>query len=412
VRRPLLPLALIVLSVVLNVLAAVSARADIVRILDKDQEAAQARVDLIRQAHEKIEVLYFIAKDDRVSAAMLQLMRDARRRGVSVRMVIDGSFRRIPKAILTHLRDEGVLIRTYHPFDLRHLTWVNHRMHDKLIVVDGKRYITGGRNLDESYFGLSKKTNYRDIDIYVDGASAADAQRRFEDVWSSRDVASLHGHVTRRATRGAAEHLGDALVEMAHSGFIDLGPARDWSKGAIEVGPVQFLGGHGIGGDMTPLLTAANQSIVIESPYFIPPQFLRDLLLKKLAEGVRITVVTNSVRSTDGLLPQAGYLKYRDMLARAGIDFHEYKGPDCLHGKVIIVDGHVAMVGSYNIDPRSEYLNTEVMAIADDAQLARDLQDRIDRHIGNAWTPATAPPAPALRLFAIDLFMPILEHQL
>ena len=400
------------LAFAITLLVPFSARADLVRILDKDQEAAQARVDLIRQAHDRIEVLYFIAKDDRVSAAMLQLMRDARRRGVSVRMVIDGSFRRIPKGVLTHLRDEGVLIRTYHPFDLRHLTWVNHRMHDKLIVVDGKRYITGGRNLDESYFGLSKKTNYRDIDIYVDGASAAAAQQRFEQVWNSKDVALLHGHVTHRAKRNAAEHLGDSLAEMAHSGFIDLGPARDWSKSAIEVGPVQFFGGHGIGGDMTPLLETAKESIVIESPYFIPPRFLRDLFLKKLAEGVRITVVTNSVKSTDGLLPQAGYLKYRGSLARAGIDFHEYKGPDCLHGKVIIVDGHLAMVGSYNIDPRSEYLNTEVMAIADDAELAHDLQRRIDKHIDNAWTAATAPPAPALRLFAIDLFMPILEHQL
>ena len=400
------------LAFALTVLFSVSARADLVRVLDKDKDAAQARVDLIRQAKDRIEVLYFIAKDDRVSAAMLQLMRDARRRGVSVRMVIDGSFRRIPKAVLAHLRDEGVLIRTYHPFDLRHLTWLNHRMHDKLMVVDGKRYITGGRNLDESYFGLSRKINYRDIDVYVDGASAADAERRFEQVWNSRDVAILHGHVTQRSKRDAAEHLGDALTEMAHSGFIDIGTPRDWSAGAMEVGPVQFFAGHEIGADMTPLIAAAKESIVIESPYFIPPRFFRALLLKKLAEGVRVTVVTNSVRSTDGLLPQVGYLKYRGSLARAGIDFHEYKGPDCLHGKVIVVDGRVTMVGSYNIDPRSEYLNTEVMAIAENEDLARALQERIEGHIENAWTIFTAPHPPELPALAIQMFMPVLEHQL
>jgi len=396
----------------LVVLLAAAARADIVRILDKDQQAAQARVDLIRSAKDRIEVLYFIAKDDRVSAAMLQLLRDARRRGVSVRMVIDGTFRRIPKGILAHLRDEGVVIRTYHPFDLRHLNWIDHRMHDKLIVVDGKRYITGGRNLDESYFGLSPKINYRDIDIYVDGDSAVDAERRFEQVWDSKDVAALHGHVTRRAKRDATEHLGDSLNEMVRSKFIDLGTPRDWSEGALHDGPVQFVAGHGIGVYLTPLMAAAKESIVIESPYFIPPRFLRELLLKKLADGVRITVVTNSVRSTDGLLPQVGYLKYRGSLARAGIDFHEYKGPDCLHGKVILVDGRIAMVGSYNIDPRSEYLNTEVMAIAENEELARDLQQLIDRHIDNAWTIQTAPQAPALRLIAIQMLMPILEHQL
>jgi len=401
------------LALALTLLLSATARADVVRILADDREAAQARVDLIRQAKDSIEVLYFIAKDDRIALAMLQLLRDARRHGVrDVRVVIDGSFRRIPKAVLAHLRDEGVRVRTYHPFDLRHPTWMLHRMHEKIILVDGKRYITGGRNLAESYFGMGRETKYRDLDIYVDGPSAADAERRFEQVWDSRDVADLHGHVTGRSKRDAAQHLGDALEAMTRGGFLDLGPARDWNKGAIDAGPVRFLAGHDIGGDMADRIAAAKESVVIESPYFIPPRFLRELLLKKLAEGVRIVVVTNSVRSTDGLLPQVGYLKYRGELARAGIDFHEYKGPDCLHGKVIIVDGRVAMAGSYNIDPRSQYLNTEVMCVAENEELARALQAAIDRHIENAWTIADAPHAPPVRVWAIRLLLPILEHQL
>jgi putative cardiolipin synthase len=401
------------LAVAFILLLSAGARADVVRILADDREAAQARVDLIRQAHDSIEVLYFIAKDDRMSLAMLQLLRDARRHGVrDVRMVIDGSFRRIPKAVLAHLRDEGVRVRTYHPFDLRHPTWMLHRMHEKIILVDGKRYITGGRNLAESYFGMGHDINYRDLDIYVDGPSAADAARRFEQVWDSRDVADLHGHVTPRARREAAQHLGDALEAMTRSGFLDLGPARDWDKDAIDVGPVRFLAGHDIGGDLADRIAAAKESVVIESPYFIPPRFLRELLLKKLAEGVRILVVTNSVRSTDGLLPQVGYLKYRGELARAGIDFREYKGPDCLHGKVIIVDGRVAMVGSYNIDPRSQYLNTEIMCMAENEELARELQRAIDGHIENAWTIQDAPHAPPVRVWAIRMLLPILEHQL
>jgi len=401
------------LAVALLLLFAATARADVVRILADDREAAQARVDLIRQAHDSIEVLYFMAKDDRVALAILQLLRDARRRGVpNVRMVIDGSFRRIPKAVLAHLRDEGVRVRTYHPFDLRHPTWMLHRMHEKVIVVDGKRYITGGRNLAESYFGMGRDMNYRDLDIYVDGPSAADAQQRFETVWGSRDVADLHGHMTRSSKREAAQHLGDALEALTRSGFIDLGPMRDWNKGTMDVGPVRFLSGHDVGGPMAEYVAAAKQSVIIESPYFIPPRFFRELLLKKLAEGVRIVVVTNSVRSTDGLLPQVGYLKYRGEMARAGIEFHEYKGPDCLHGKVIIVDGRVAMIGSYNIDPRSQYLNTEITCVAENEELARALQGFIDGHIENAWTIDAAPQAAPLRVWAIRMLLPILEHQL
>src|ERR1044071_7959 len=232
-------------AIALILLLAAVCPSDLVRILADDREAAQARVDLIRQAKDRIEILYFMAKDDRVALSILQLLRDARRRGVrDVRVVIDGSFRRIPKAVLSHLRDEGVLVRTYHPFDLRHPTWMLHRMHEKVVLVDGKRYITGGRNLAESYFGMGREMNYRDLDIYVDGPSAAGAEQRFEDVWASKDVADLHGHVTGRGKREAAQHLGDALESLTRSGFIDLGPMRDWNKGALDVGPGRFLGGR------------------------------------------------------------------------------------------------------------------------------------------------------------------------
>src|SRR5437870_9929397 len=141
-------------------LLAAAGKADLVRILDDDREAMQARADIIRQAKTRVTMLYFLARDDRVTLAVLGLLRDARRRGVGdVRAIVDGSFHRIPKAVLAHLRDEGIEVRTYHPFDLHHPTWLLHRMHEKVIVADGERYITGGRNLDESYFGLSRKRN-------------------------------------------------------------------------------------------------------------------------------------------------------------------------------------------------------------------------------------------------------------
>src|SRR5205823_2161368 len=144
-----------------------------------------------------------------------------------------------------------------------------------------------------------------DRDLYVDGASAADADRRFEELWASKDVLRMGLHATRRAKREAAEHLGDALQEMVGSGFIDLGTPRDWSAGRKDIAEVRFVPTPRVGDAVVDALRSAEQSIVIESPYFIPPRFIRELLLDKAAKGVRITVVTNSIRSTDGLLPQA-----------------------------------------------------------------------------------------------------------
>ena len=141
---------------------AAEGRADVLRILDDPREAAQARVDIIQQARGEIDAVYFLARNDRITLTALSLLRDARRRGVgSVRLIVDANFQHIPRPVLGYLRDEGVEVRVYHPISLRHPSWLFRRMHEKFVVVDGKRYIAGGRNLAESYFGLGDEVNFR-----------------------------------------------------------------------------------------------------------------------------------------------------------------------------------------------------------------------------------------------------------
>jgi putative cardiolipin synthase len=399
-----------------------SLHADVVRILDDPHDALQARVDVIQQASGEIGMLYFLARDDRVTLGVLALLRDAKRRGVrDVRVIVDGNFHRIPKAVLAHLRDEGVEVRVYHPLRMRHPSWILRRMHEKVIVADSARYIAGGRNLGEAYFGLAKK-NYVDRDVYVDGASASEADRHFEELWVSPHVAALRVRVSREEKETAGTYLGEVLRDLASAGIIELDTKRDWSADGQDAGTVRFLhdgAGRGhVGGGVAEVLASAQHSIVIESPYFVPPQFLRRLLEKKLAEGVDVRVVTNSFRSTDGALPQAAYLKYRAGLVRRGMEMHEYKGPDVLHAKSIIVDDRYALIGSYNIDPRSQYLNTEIMCVADDEEVASALRASIDAHVANAWTIRRSARGPhvsramTLRLWAARLLLPLLEPQL
>ena len=124
----------------LSLLIVASANADVFRILDDPRDAAQSRVDLIQQARSEIDAVYFLARNDRITLTALALLRDARRRGVdNVRLIVDANSLHIPKAVLAHLREEGVQIRVYHPLTLRHPLWVFTRMHEKLVVVDGQR---------------------------------------------------------------------------------------------------------------------------------------------------------------------------------------------------------------------------------------------------------------------------------
>ena len=407
-------------------LLAASAHADVFRILDDPREAAQARVDVIQQAEREIHALYFLARNDRVTLTALALLRDARRRGVpSVQLVVDANFQHIPKAVLAHLRDEGVEVRVYHPFTLRHPSWLFRRMHEKVVVVDGERYIAGGRNLAEAYFGMAAKKNYVDRDVYVEGESAANADQHFEKVWSSEHVATLKVRVSDAEKKIAAHILDYALCDD----FVQLNTGRNWSDGAKNVDAVNFWhdpvdDGTRVAVRLGDVIRDAKTSIVIESPYLIPSKNVLALLEQKLKEGVYVQIVTNSLRSTDGVLPQAAYLKYRRRLARLGVDVREYKGPDPLHAKSAVIDGRVVLVGSYNIDPRSQNLNTEVMCVVEDEAMAQELLESIDLHLQNAWRihgngrPARVERYPQVsrakkvRLWFARFLLPIVENQL
>jgi len=406
---------------VLLVVVASTSSADVFRVLDDPREAVQARVDIIQQSQREVHALYFLARNDRIALGALALLRDARRRGVgSVRLIVDANFSHIPKAVLAHLRDEGVEVRVYHPMTLRHPNWIFRRMHEKVVVVDGERYITGGRNLAEAYFGLAKK-NYVDRDVYVEGASAADANLHFEKVWTSSNVADLRVRVSAREKERAAEKLTNVLRDLEHSGIVALNTGSNWSEGRKDVGEVRFLhdpqradGGPRVGVRLAEILEAAEKSIVIESPYLVPSKALRDLLERKVKEGVEVTVLTNSLRSCDGVLPQAGYLKYRRRLVRAGIDVREYKGPDMLHAKSAVIDGRVVAVGSYNLDNRSQNLDTEVVCVAVDEEVARELLASMEEHMKNAWTIRGARlPRLSFRVWAVRVLMiPLIENHL
>ena len=409
------------IAAILLLAVTATVHADVYRVLDDDREAVQARVDIIQQSQREVHALYFLARNDRITLGALALLREARQRGVpSVKLIVDANFSHIPKAVLAHLRDEGVEVRVYHPITLRHPSWLFRRMHEKVVVVDNARYITGGRNLAEAYFGMARK-NYVDRDVYVEGESAADADGHFENVWNSRHVADLDVRVSAYRKERAKEALTHALEELQSAGMITLDTKRDWSDGQRDVGKVRFLhdplvpdSGTRVSVHLTELLGSARESIVIESPYLVPPKSIRELLERKVAEGVKVTVLTNSLRSSDGVLPQAGYLKYRRRLVRAGIDVREYKGPDMLHAKTAVIDGRVVLVGSYNLDQRSQNLDSEVVCITEDEEVARTVLASINTHLQNAWTIRGARlPRLSLRVWAMRMMVvPLIENHL
>lgn len=376
------------------------ALADRVRILDTDREALEARAELVLTAREEILAAAFIFGDDPFTLTSLSLLRDAARRGVRVQVIVDAQWNKIPRAVQAHLLAEGIEIREYHPFRLDKLHWVSRRMHDKLTVADGRVMLAGGRNVESPYFGFGrqlKRRNYLDCDLEVEGDAATEARRYFLALWSSREVRPA------RAKADPAELRDAALALDKHKAWLDEqiekarnDPARVPAERA-EVGPVRFLhdpvgrkgADPGVAHALRDLLGSARESAVIESPYLIPSRAFRKTLRQALARGVRVRILTNSLGTTDNLWAQAGYVGHKKDFVREGVELWEYTGPECLHTKAAVIDGETVIVGSYNLDPRSERLNTELALVVEDRALAAEMLAAMDEHLERA-TPIDA----------------------
>jgi putative cardiolipin synthase len=444
--------------------AAGNVRADAVHVLEEAGEAAGARVEMIRRAERSIDAMYFIVGDDSVSLAVLTLLRDAERRGVTVRLVVDGHYNAIPDRVQAHLLREGVEIREYHPFRPWRPSWWTRRLHDKLLIVDGTKLITGGRNIESPYYGRGAEVGRRDYvdrDVFVEGQAASDAKAYFDLLWTGpkvkkTDVAEFRKkRLERRCDllpdergRERCERLrAMALADLeaggrlldSHRALLDaddlLAPASDGgpAAGAREVGEVVFLhdpatgkrGGAGVGLALLDLLDGAQESVVVESPYLVPSRALKRGIRDALARGVDVRVLTNALTATDNLFAQAGYARVKRDVVRWGVDLWEFPGPDCMHAKSAVIDGRLTIIGSFNLDPRSEFLNTEVAVIIDDPATATEVRAVMDARVAQSLRigPSGAPlPGPVVapraglgkrvKLRLLRLIAPFIHKQL
>jgi putative cardiolipin synthase len=368
----------------------------------------QTRLAMVAAATESIDVAYYEIHDDSTTGQFLAALQSASARGIRVRMLSDGHVggNALPKVLVEHLIESGICFRE-RPVDVRYQLEIGRpRLHDKLLIIDHRELLTGGRNLTESYFGIGCQLSI-DRDIYVRGPSAVCAAEYFQQRWNEpqSDQPTLtrteNPRVVKRQShpqwndmdRGQAKAAAIqwlALCAQLPIAARDANPCRlQTEMQTIDDCSVRFLHDFSgrskrtpgsIGPEVLSRLERARDSIDIETPYFAITHRLRSVLVQAARRGVRVRVLTNSLESTDQVLVHAGYTHQRRGMLRAGIELYEYQGRNTLHAKALIIDGATIMVGSYNFDVLSETRNSEVAVLIESRGLAKELMDSMGEH--------------------------------
>lgn len=394
-------------------------------------DAFAVRSVLAAMATRSIDVQYYIWHNDEAGQLLLKDLWEAAQRGVVVRLLLDdmNSSPDLDQVLYRLAEHPNIAVRLMNP--LAHRQWriasiiknplkVNARMHNKSMTIDRQISIIGGRNIGDEYLNQATSTHFADLDVLLVGKVVDEIGESFEEYWNSplafdvQAVAHLDNQQlealikpivfedflkSNNATpneralkiyRDAIENttIGNALLNKTL-------PFR-WTKIELFADPADKLihpkhnRNQHIVRRLQQRLGQPTQDFSAISSYFVPTKQGVDTLVALAKSGVRVRILTNSFDATDVGIVHSGYAHWRKRLLAAGVQIYEIKSTatnqnadenrfwrtkahtsTSLHAKAFAVDGAQVFVGSYNIDPRSANINTELGVLIDDAQFAQ-----------------------------------------
>jgi cardiolipin synthase C len=405
--------------------------------LPEATDAFAARVLLAGAAQRSLDVQYYIWHGDQTGMMLFEAAWLAAERGVRVRLLLDdintGGLDETLAALDAH---PNIELRLYNPFTRRKVRMlnfltdfarVNRRMHNKSLTADNQATVIGGRNVGNEYFGAGNDVLFADLDVLAVGPVVAEVSQQFDLYWNSASAYPATG-LTGAPAPGAAERLQAAFAAMrADPGsrdYLDAVRSARWiadmlagrlefewttvrtvhddpAKTLASTPPKAVL--------MLPQLLQAmgepQRGLDLISPYFVPGAAGTAAIAALARRGVRVRILTNSLAASDVAAVHAGYAKRRVELLQAGVQLFEFKPTGdqehraaqnrehkapggssgaSLHAKTFAVDRDRIFVGSFNFDPRSALLNTELGFVIASPALAGQLAWFFDTEVPKA----------------------------
>lgn len=439
-------------------------------LLDSVDTALSSRLALVDGAQRSLDLQYYAIHADASTEVILQRLREAARRGVRVRILLD-DFNTVGEdaQVLRLAFEPNVQIRLFNPLpgprnnligrvitSLHDVGRMQKRMHNKLFIADNAWGITGGRNLGDRYFGTGDKQNFVDLDVLAAGRIVRDMSASFDRFWNDKlaypvqtlldkeDLEALRkplapastGQLPKPVLPVAAASgtvlptVTQAEANQADRASMDLRTVRlTWAPatllvdepGKIGPGDDEVDAGETVIDGLLNLMQGAQREVLIISPYFVPGARMMAVYEQLRKRGVRIRVLTNSLASNDAPAAHAGYARYRKALLDMGVELHEMRSdPEStadllgsgaareqrrrslwsggaggsqasnadsrasLHSKAVIIDQRLAVIGSMNLDLRSQLKNSEVGLLIRSTALSQEATRQIENTMNTA----------------------------
>jgi putative cardiolipin synthase len=397
-------------------------------LLSDGIEALSARLVLAKRAQHSIDVQYYLIKKDEIGYAFIGALLHAAERGVRVRLLLDDIFTSGQDPGLVAMQAHpNIEVRLFNPFAYRSLralnifsaTRLNRRMHNKLFVVDNHVAIIGGRNIASEYFAGRQDFNFGDLDALMIGPVVPETSAMFDAYWNHPKALPAVAVIKQRTDISATnvalrERTAKAISDLRNTPYVDAleDSVQRFVRQDEDVftwAPYEFIydspdkavrsQAENADSIVTPLrqqVLAAQSELVIASPYFVPLAATIDTMAELGDRGVDVQVITNSLAANNHPIVHSGYAPKRPALLAAGVTLYEFK-PDAkisgsrraglnaqagtLHTKAFVVDRKSLFLGSFNWDPRSVFINTEMGVIVHSAELAGDVMERTERNL-------------------------------
>ncbi|WP_162435422.1 phospholipase D family protein [Pseudoxanthomonas koreensis] len=392
------------------------------RLVGNGAEAYALRAYSAHAATRSLDIQTYIWHDDLTGRMLARLALQAADRGVRVRILADDLDARAKNTGLAALdAHPHIEVRLYNPMASRSGTLrkagefgtgfkrLNHRMHNKSWIADGRMALVGGRNLGNEYFAASDGPNFVDLDLLMVGPVVAEVARNFDLFWNSPSnypIAQLSpGEDTPERMQALRTVLEQAAADLHSSEYASVlredpkvqqllegGTALHWSPRwrFVSDDPLKATlpleQRSEVVKVLLPEMQRASGQLLVISPYFVPGERGTAELAAIDGRGVAVRVLTNSLAANDVAAVHGGYSRYRRPLLEQGVEVWELKPSDgpaqfslkgssgsSLHTKAMVIDDSAVFVGSYNLDPRSTSLNCEQGILVEHPALAAGL---------------------------------------